>query len=122
MEESVEVMPSLQRPKRITLRGSNGKLYGLMCKPTDDLRKDSKVMEMNSVVNWYLARDSCARERNLHIRTYAVVPLNEETGLLEWVPNLHGLRPLLHNIYREKKVGLNVRDLRMHLRKYSHNC
>ena len=57
VEKNVEIMPSLQHPKKITLRGTDGRLYGILCKPSDDLRKDSKVMEMNHIVNWYLARN-----------------------------------------------------------------
>jgi len=40
VEDEVEVMQSLQRPKKISLRGSDGKLYVFLCKPQDDLRKD----------------------------------------------------------------------------------
>lgn len=40
VEDAVEVMHSLQKPKKISLRGSDGKLYVFLCKPQDDLRKD----------------------------------------------------------------------------------
>lgn len=40
IEDTVEVMISLQKPKKIALRGSDGKLYTFLCKPQDDLRKD----------------------------------------------------------------------------------
>eukprot|EP00955_Chlamydomonas_euryale_P028949 305306-Chlamydomonas_euryale.AAC.1 len=33
-------MPSLQKPKKITFRGSDGELYPFLAKPKDDLRKD----------------------------------------------------------------------------------
>ena len=33
IEDSVEILMSLQLPKKITLRGSDGKLYIMMCKP-----------------------------------------------------------------------------------------
>lgn len=29
----IEVLPSLQRPKKITMNGSDGKLYTMLCKP-----------------------------------------------------------------------------------------
>jgi len=73
-----------------------------MLKPKDDLRKDFRLMEFNAVVNRYLQEDSDARERRLYIRTYAVLPLNEECGLMQWVPNLIGLRPILMDIYKNK--------------------
>lgn len=95
-------MTSLVRPKRITLRGTDGNRYTMMAKPKDDLRKDSRLMEFNRLVNRQLARDGEARRRRLHIRTYTVIPLNDECGLLEWVPNLSGLRQVLLTLYRQR--------------------
>ncbi|KYN10085.1 Serine/threonine-protein kinase atr [Trachymyrmex cornetzi] len=92
IEESVVIMPSLQRPRRIALRGSDGKEYLFMCKPKDDLRRDFRLMEFNDIVNKYLQNDPESRQRRLYIRTYSVVPLNEECGLIEWVPNLVAIR------------------------------
>lgn len=104
IDDTVEVMSSLVRPKKITIRASNGKNYGLLCKPKDDLRKDSKVMEVNNVVNWYLSQNPDSSQRSLHVRTYSVVPLNEECGLLEWVPNLTPFRHILTTLYKEKNM------------------
>ena len=33
IEDQIEIMQSLQLPKKITLRGSDGKSYIMMCKP-----------------------------------------------------------------------------------------
>lgn len=30
---------------------------------------------------------------------FAVIPLTEETGIIEWVPNTHGLRHCCQDIY-----------------------
>ena len=40
VQDTVEVMLSLQKPKKISLRGSDGNIYVFLCKPQDDLRKD----------------------------------------------------------------------------------
>ena len=40
VDDTVEVMHSLQKPKKISLRGSDGRSYVFLCKPKDDLRKD----------------------------------------------------------------------------------
>ena len=64
------MLPSLQKPKKITLRGSDGKLYVMLCKPKDDLRKDARLMEFNAIVNRLLRKDREARRRNLQIRTF----------------------------------------------------
>lgn len=38
-QDEVTVMGSLQRPKKVTARGSDGVFYHFLCKPKDDLRK-----------------------------------------------------------------------------------
>lgn len=89
------VMPSLQKPKRMKFIGDDGCDYMIMMKPKDDLRKDFRLMEFNAIVNRYLRQDAETRQRRLYIRTYAVLPLNEECGILEWVDNLQPLRPIV---------------------------
>lgn len=49
-----------------------------------------------------LRKDAESRRRDLHIRTYAVIPLNEECGIIEWVSNTAGLRHILTKLYKEK--------------------
>lgn len=63
--DEVELMNSLVRPKKITIKGSDGKDYVFLCKPQDDLRKDNRLMEFNSVINKLLKRDPESRRRNL---------------------------------------------------------
>jgi serine/threonine-protein kinase ATR len=43
------------------------------------------------------------------IKTYAVTPLNEECGLIEWVDNLRTLRELVTKSLKERGVTPNVR-------------
>lgn len=43
------------------------------------------------------------------IKTYAVTPLNEECGLIEWVDNLRTLRDLVIKLLRERGITPNVR-------------
>lgn len=72
----------------------------------------SRLMELNQLINRYLVKDPESRKRNLHIRTYAVIPLNEECGLIEWIPNLIGLRHILNKIYKEKGLVTTSTDLK----------
>ncbi|KAF9190175.1 serine/threonine-protein kinase M1 [Haplosporangium sp. Z 767] len=102
--DEIEVMSSLQKPRKITILGSDGRQYTYLCKPKDDLRKDAKVMEFNGLVNTLLRKDREANRRNLYIRTYSVVPLNEECGLIEWV---HNTIPFRH-IYTKQLKNHNV--------------
>ncbi|XP_003416220.1 serine/threonine-protein kinase ATR isoform X1 [Loxodonta africana] len=111
-DDMVEVLASLQKPKKICLKGSDGKSYIMMCKPKDDLRKDCRLMEFNSLINKCLRKDAESRRRELHIRTYAVIPLNDECGIIEWVNNTAGLRPILTKLYKEKGVYMTGKELR----------
>ncbi|XP_062988227.1 serine/threonine-protein kinase ATR [Elgaria multicarinata webbii] len=111
-DDTVEILASLQKPKKITLKGSDGKSYIMMCKPKDDLRKDCRLMEFNSLINKCLRKDAESRRRELHIRTYAVIPLNEECGIIEWVNNTAGLRNILIKLYKEKGVYMTGKELR----------
>ena len=70
IEDNVEVMKSLIKPKKITFRGTNGQRYSFLCKPKDDLRRDSRLLDMNNLLNKLFKKDPECRKRNLHIRTY----------------------------------------------------
>ncbi|KAJ8944483.1 hypothetical protein NQ314_009467 [Rhamnusium bicolor] len=112
IEDEIVILQSLQRPRKITLKGSDGKGYIYMLKPKDDLRKDFRLMEFNDIVNQLLAREAEARQRRLNIRLYSVAPLNEECGLIEWIPNLVGLRPVLVTLYKQRGLALKGKELR----------
>jgi serine/threonine-protein kinase ATR len=100
--DEIQILPSLQRPKKITIEGSDGKSYIFLCKSDDDLRKDSRLMEINSIINKLLKKDSESRKRNLNIRTYSVIPLNEKCGLIQWISNMNGYRNIMIKIYKSK--------------------
>ncbi|KAG8530063.1 uncharacterized protein KY384_005545 [Bacidia gigantensis] len=108
----VLVLNSLQRPRKISIRGSDGHLYSMLCKPKDDLRKDQRLMEFNAMINRSLKKDADSSKRRLYVKTYAVTPLNEECGLIEWVDGLRTLRDILLNIYKQKNVHINYGEIR----------
>ena len=47
-------------------------------------------------------KDPESRKRNLHIRTYTVIPLNETNGIIEWVNNLQPFRIILTKLYKAR--------------------
>ncbi|XP_066455638.1 serine/threonine-protein kinase ATR [Eleutherodactylus coqui] len=114
-DDVVEILSSLQKPKKISLKGSDGKSYIMMCKAKDDLRKDCRLMEFNSLINKCLRKDAESRRRELHIRTYAVIPLNDECGIIEWVNNTEGLRNILLKLYKERGIYMGGRELRHYM-------
>lgn len=66
-------------------------------------------MDFNSMINKFLNAASTARRRHLYIRTYAVMPLNEECGLIEWVSNTNALKSILEKGYDRYKKKVYVR-------------
>ena len=110
--DDVLVLNSLQKPRKLTARGTDGQKYGLLCKPKDDMRKDQRLMEFNAMVNRALKKDSECSQRRLYIRTYAVTPLNEECGIIEWVDGLKALRDIILQLYRSKGITVNYNLLR----------
>lgn len=57
-------MNSLAKPKKMSIRGSNGQFYTFLGKK-DDLRKDGRLMDFDTILNKLLKSDSEARRRQL---------------------------------------------------------
>jgi len=58
-------MKSMAKPRKITINGSDGQIYMFLGKPKDDLRKDARLMDFNSIINKLLKTNSDARRRQL---------------------------------------------------------
>ncbi|KAL4923269.1 protein kinase MEC1 [Aspergillus undulatus] len=113
--DDAQVLSSLQKPRKIGIRGSDGKTYHILCKPKDDLRKDQRLMEFNNMINRFLKKDVESSKRRMYIKTYAVTPLNEECGLIEWVDNLRTLRDLVTKSLKERGITPNYEEIRHYL-------
>ncbi|KAF0991800.1 hypothetical protein HZS_2997, partial [Henneguya salminicola] len=112
INERIDVLSSLIRPKKIILVASDGKKYAMLCKPKDDLRRDNRLMEFNSLVNKLLNKNAKARKRNLSIHLYAVIPLNDECGIIEWVNDTISFRNIIIRLYNERKAGIPIEELK----------
>jgi len=99
---NIDVMNSLMCPVVIRMMGCDGIEYKFLCKPKDDLRKDSRMMDFNTMINRLLVKDVDSRRRNLYIRTFSVIPLNENTGMIQWVDNTTVLRSILSSLYTQQ--------------------
>jgi phosphatidylinositol kinase/protein kinase (PI-3 family) len=74
-------------PKLIICKGNDGKSYRQLVKSNDDLRQDAVLSKIFSICNILLENDSDTRNVKATIRTYKVIPLSPQTGLLEWIEN-----------------------------------
>lgn len=99
LKDELLVMSSLQRPKKLVFIGSDGQEYPFLAKPKDDLRKDYRLMDFAGVCNSLFAREAPSRRRNLYLRTYAVLPLTEDCGILQWINNLTPFKGCCEEVY-----------------------
>ncbi|KAL5628224.1 hypothetical protein BROUX41_002972 [Berkeleyomyces rouxiae] len=104
-EQEVLVLGSMARPRRVIAIGSNGQKYKLLIKPKDDLRADQRLIEFNNVINKALKKDAESSKRQLYVRSYAVTPLAEEGGIIEWVDGLKTLRDILLVLYKQRGLS-----------------
>jgi FKBP12-rapamycin complex-associated protein len=108
VEPVMEVLPSKQRPRRLKMRGSDGKDYEFLLKGKEDIRLDERVMQLFGLINTMLSSDVATSRRDLGITRYDVVPLSPTSGLLGWVANTDTLNVLIKG-YRE------ARNIRHHV-------
>ena len=100
IDDCIDLMHSLQRPKKIKINGTDGKTYTILCKPGDDLRKDFCLIEFCNLLNRCFKRDPEARRRQLKVKTYLVISLSDTCGLIEWIPGLLPFRSLVEEQYQ----------------------
>ncbi|KAM5132577.1 serine/threonine-protein kinase mTOR [Mantella aurantiaca] len=105
---SLQVITSKQRPRKLTLMGSNSHEFMFLLKGHEDLRQDERVMQLFGLVNTLLANDPASLRKNLSIQRYAVIPLSTNSGLIGWVPHCDTLHALIRDYREKKKILLNI--------------
>ena len=104
----VAIIPSKQRPRKMTIQGSDGKGYEFCLKGHEDIRQDERVMQLFGLVNTLLANDSESFKRHLNIQPYPAIPLSQQSGLLGWVPNSETMHNLIKDYREHRRILLNI--------------
>ncbi|KAI9209819.1 armadillo-type protein [Polychytrium aggregatum] len=107
-------MTSKQKPRRLKIKGSDGKDYEFLLKGHEDLRQDERVMQLFGLVNTLLAMDAETFKRHLSIQRYPVIPLSQNSGLIGWVSDSDTLHSLIKD-YRSahnEPVDKEIRSIR----------
>ena len=110
---SVQVITSKQRPRKIVLRGGDGKDYVFLLKGHEDLRQDERVMQLFGLVNALLARDRRTNNHDLNIQRYTITPLSHNAGVVGWVPHCDTLHSLIRDYRASKRIPLNMENREM---------
>lgn len=105
---TLTVMTSKQRPRRLNIRGSDGKEYQYLLKGHEDLRQDERVMQLFGLVNTLLGGDAETFKRHLSIHRYSVIPLSPNSGLIGWVANCDTLHGLIREYRESRRILLNI--------------
>lgn len=105
---SLSVIPSKQRPRKLTIVGSDGKDYMYLLKGHEDLRQDERVMQLFGLVNTLLKNDPETFKRHLGIERYPAIPLSPNSGLIGWVPDTDTLHTLIRDYRDSRKILLNI--------------
>lgn len=105
---AVQVIQSKQRPRKLTVIGSNGCEYQFLLKGHEDLRQDERVMQLFGLVNNLLAEERNAADRDLSIARYAVIPLSPNSGLIGWVRNCDTMHALIREYRESRRIPLNA--------------
>ena len=101
--QKVMIMLSKEKPKKIGIIGTDKNVYNflLKCDKYGDLRKEQRFIEFAGLCNKMLENDSEAFKRNLRLRTYAIVPLSRNTGLIEWINNTTTLKSVVGDYWKK---------------------
>lgn len=102
------VISSKQRPRKLSLQGSDGIAYAFVLKGHEDIRQDERVMQLFGLCNTLMINDTESYKRHLNIQRYPAIPLSQNSGLLGWVPNSDTLHVLIREYRESRKILLNI--------------
>jgi len=105
---SIRVLSSKQRPRRITIVGSDGINYRFLLKGHEDLRQDERVMQLLGLVNTLLSNNAKTARSGLHIEQYDVIPLSHNCGIVQWLPRTDTLHELIRSYRTRRNILLNL--------------
>ncbi|SCV00133.1 LAMI_0G03092g1_1 [Lachancea mirantina] len=102
------IISSKQRPRKLSVKGCDGKDYQYLLKGHEDIRQDNLVMQLFGLVNTLLQNDPECFRRHLDIQRYATIPLSPKSGLLGWVYNSDTFHVLIREHREARKIPLNI--------------
>lgn len=110
-DDTVSIASGLSHPKIIRLQSSDGKWDTMLIKGgNDDMRQDAIMEQVFSQVNIFFQKRDFTKERRLFVRTYTVIPLGKNGGIIEFVPNTISFMDYLSSAH--KKYRPNDMDLK----------
>lgn len=109
----IKLIKSKQRPRKLSIWGSNGKKFTFLLKAHEDTRLDERVMQLFGYINSLIDQSSYPLKTCLSIVTYKVIPLTCEVGLIGWVPDCSTLFEILRAYRQKNNVQLEIEFLNL---------
>ncbi|KAI8834162.1 hypothetical protein BJ741DRAFT_610129 [Chytriomyces cf. hyalinus JEL632] len=81
----VTVLPTKTKPKKVDIWAVDGRKYSFLLKGHEDLHLDERIQQFLKATNSLLKVDKHARKSGLCARSYEVIPLADEYGMIQWV-------------------------------------
>lgn len=100
-DSSLLTLTSIRRPKRVTLLGSNEKVYMLLVKGGEDVRLDQRVEQLFELVNRIMSHNTDTNKKQLQVSRFEVIPMRQMFGVFEWVDKSKTLRTFLEAELKE---------------------
>ncbi|XP_036378986.1 serine/threonine-protein kinase SMG1 [Megalops cyprinoides] len=104
---TITILPTKTKPKKLYFLGSDGKNYPYLFKGLEDLHLDERIMQFLSIVNTMFTKVNQQESPHFHARHYSVTPLGTRSGLIQWVD---GATPLfgLYKRWQQREAVLQA--------------
>eukprot|EP00252_Welwitschia_mirabilis_P012804 TRINITY_DN28336_c0_g1_i1.p1 TRINITY_DN28336_c0_g1~~TRINITY_DN28336_c0_g1_i1.p1 ORF type:complete len:591 (+),score=95.49 TRINITY_DN28336_c0_g1_i1:204-1775(+) len=96
-DQSLICLSSKQRPKILKMRGSDENDYKFLVKGGEDLRLDQRIEQLFEVMNSILSRNPACAKRDLFLRTYTVIPVSKQCGIIEFVEDTRVIKDVIED-------------------------
>ncbi|ONH68729.1 Serine/threonine-protein kinase TEL1 [Cyberlindnera fabianii] len=115
VDPTISISPSgISLPKIMKVKLTDGSIHRLLLKGSmDDLRQDAIMEQVFEKVNLILKNQRETRKRNLRIRTYKVVPLGPQAGIIEFVANSVALCDILKPLHKNDSISFDEARMMM---------
>nr|XP_014350631.1 PREDICTED: serine/threonine-protein kinase SMG1 [Latimeria chalumnae] len=112
---TITILPTKTKPKKLLFLGSDGKNYPYLFKGLEDLHLDERIMQFLSIVNTMFTTINRQETPHFHARHYSVTPLGTRSGLIQWVD---GATPLfgLYKRWQQREAVIQAQKQQSYAR------
>ena len=108
IDKYLYVFNTKQKPRKISLIGTDDKEYKYLLKSNEDLRQDERITQVFNFVNSIISLDKEISSKNLLITVYPVIPLSNMTGLIGFLPNCETIGQLISEARKDYNIPQNL--------------